>query len=87
MEQNALRASDQAAHANDATARRAYMAAVTLKTRLLGGEWSTAFRVGPPPGRASTDLREVLATGFTAATRVVDDVVSVMGDRIAHKAA
>jgi hypothetical protein len=84
---NALRATDAATHAGDATAQRRYMAAVMLKTRLISGEWSTAFRVGAAPGRSSTDLREVLATGFAAATQVVDDVVSVMGDGVTRMAA
>ncbi|RZF28402.1 hypothetical protein EVC45_17645 [Paraburkholderia sp. UYCP14C] len=84
---NALRAADTSTLVGDATARRAYVASVTLKTRLIGGEWSTAFRVCSLPSRASTDLREVLAGGFSAATRVVDDVMSVMGDGVARKAA
>ncbi|APA89293.1 hypothetical protein BJG93_24700 [Paraburkholderia sprentiae WSM5005] len=84
---NALRGTDSVAHVSDPTARRAYAASVTLKTRLIGGEWSTAFRVGPVPVGSSTDLSEVLAAGFAAATRVVDDVVSVMGEGVARKAA
>ncbi|MGF6372548.1 hypothetical protein OKW40_005364 [Paraburkholderia sp. RAU6.4a] len=84
---NALRATDMSTRVGSATARRAYVASVTLKTRLIGGEWSTAFRVASVPGRSSTDLREVLAAGFAAAIRVVDDVVSVMGDGFARKAA
>jgi hypothetical protein len=84
---NALRTTDTATHAGDATAQRHYVAAVTSKTRLIGGEWSTAFRVGPMPGRSSTDLREVLAAGIAAATQVVDDVVSVMGECVTRKAA
>ncbi|MEX3894017.1 hypothetical protein FSB08_11360 [Paraburkholderia sp. JPY432] len=84
---NALHATHTCSPVGGVTARRAYVANVTLKTRLIGGEWSTAFRVGPPAGRSATDLREVLAAGFAAATRVVDDVVSVMGDGLARKAA
>jgi hypothetical protein len=84
---NALRATDTATRVGDATAQRAYMASVTLKTRLMGGEWSTAFRVGPVRDRASSDQREVLAAGFAAATQIVDDVVSVMGDGLTRKAA
>ncbi|EEA04400.1 hypothetical protein BH160DRAFT_0302 [Burkholderia sp. H160] len=84
---NALRATDTTTHAGDATAQRAYMAGVTLKTRLIGDEWSTAFRVGPVAVRSSTDLREVLAAGFAAGTQVVDDVLSVMGDRVKRRAA
>ncbi|MEX3635894.1 hypothetical protein [Paraburkholderia sp. BR14320] len=85
---NALHATHTCSHVGGVTARRAYVANVTLKTRLIGGEWSTAFRVGPLPGRSATDLWEVLAAGFAAATRVVDDVVSVMGDGLlARKAA
>jgi len=71
----------------DATAQRRYIAAVTLKTRLIGGEWSTAFRVGPVRAHSSTDPREVLADGFAAATEVVDDVVKVMGEGVTRKAA
>jgi hypothetical protein len=84
---NALCAVDTASQVGDATAQRRYIAAVTLKTRLIGGEWSTAFRVGPVSARSSTDPREVLADGFAAATEVVDDVVNVMGDGVTRKAA
>ncbi|MEX3786332.1 hypothetical protein [Paraburkholderia sp. BR14374] len=84
---NALHATHTCSPVGSVTARPAYVANVTLKTRLIGGEWSTAFRVGPLAGRSATDLREVLAAGFAAATRVVDDVVSVMGDGLARKAA
>jgi hypothetical protein len=84
---NALRAADTAPQVGDATAQRRYIAAVTLKTRLIGGEWSTAFRVGPVRAHSSTDPREVLADGFAAATEVVDDVVKVMGEGVTRKAA
>lgn len=84
---NALRVTDAVTHGGAATAQRAYMAAVTLKTRLVGGVWSTAFRVEPGPDRSSTDLPQVLAAGFVAATHVVDDVVSVMGEGLAREAA
>ncbi|MBB5422304.1 hypothetical protein HDG40_000445 [Paraburkholderia sp. JPY158] len=84
---SALHATDTCSPVGGVTARRAYVANVMLKTRLNGGEWSTAFRVGPLPGRSATDLREVLAAGFAAATRVVDDVVNMMGDGVARKAA
>ena len=84
---NALRVTDAVTYEGAATAQRVYMAAVTLKTRLVGGGWSTAFRVGTGPDRSSTDLPQVLAAGFVAATQVVDDVVSVMGDGLTREAA
>ncbi|NML35132.1 hypothetical protein [Paraburkholderia antibiotica] len=76
---NSLRATVAVARRDDASSQYAYMAGVTLKARLSGGEWSTAFRIGPISGRLSADLREVLAAGFAAGTQVVDDVMSVMG--------
>lgn len=84
---NALRVADTTTQVGDATARRTYMACVTLKTKLNDDEWSTAFRMGPVSGRSSADMTEVLAAGLTAATRVVDAVVSVMGVGATRKAA
>ncbi|MCC8395956.1 hypothetical protein LJ656_25555 [Paraburkholderia sp. MMS20-SJTR3] len=82
---NALRLGDDVGRCD--TTAPAYMAGVKLSAQLPSGEWSTAFRAGPVPGRISADLREVFVAGFAAATRVIDDVVGVMGDALVVQAA
>jgi hypothetical protein len=72
-------------HPDDEAAQHAYAVSVTLKADLPGGEWSTDFRVGPMPGSLPADLRDVLASGFAAASKVVDEVVGVMGNVAVHK--
>jgi hypothetical protein len=82
---NAQREDDASGNASDETQRCVYVTGVTLKTDLIAGEWSTGFRVEPLAGRSSADLREVLSAGFAAATKVVDDVIGVMGWMLAAR--
>lgn len=82
---NATKEGSASGHSDTDVAKCAYVAGVTLKTSLIAGEWSTDFRVEPAPGRSPGDLREVLAAGFSAATKVIDDVIGVMGDVLAGR--
>ncbi|EEF24995.1 conserved hypothetical protein [Ricinus communis] len=82
---DAQRETDVSDCARDEIKQCAYIASVRLSTSLIAGEWSTDFRVEPMPGRSPADLREVLAAGFAAATKVVDDVMRVMGDVLAGR--
>lgn len=82
---NATKEGSAFGHSDTETGKCAYVAGVTLKTSLIAGEWSTDFRVEPALGRLPTDLREVLAAGFVAATKVIDDVICVMGDVLAGR--
>lgn len=82
---NATKEGSASGHRDVEVGQDVYIAGVTLRTSFIAGEWSADFRVEPAPGRMPADLREVLAAGFAAATKIIDEVIDAIGDVPAGK--